>query len=118
MLIASFAESCLWKTQAPMLTAADLNRSEREPALMTHANLLAAGAAGVVPSWDERGTSARACPELAEAFKDRARFWIALAREPDRRRPSVPCPLEPQEASGMATLSHVLRRATRPLGDI
>src|SRR4051794_2840442 len=40
----------------PSRTAADPNRFEREPALLTRANLLAAGAAGVVSSWDGRGT--------------------------------------------------------------
>jgi len=30
----------------------------------------------------------RACPELAEAFKDRARFWIGLARR--ARAPPLP----------------------------
>ena len=32
--------------------------------------------------------AARACPELAETFKDRARFWIALARR--ARAPPLP----------------------------
>src|SRR4051812_21551770 len=43
-------------TAVHMRTAADPNRFEREPALLTRANPLASGAAGIVASWDDRGT--------------------------------------------------------------
>ena len=32
--------------------------------------------------------AARSCPDLADAFKDRARFWLALARK--ARSPPLP----------------------------
>src|SRR4051812_38300131 len=70
---------------SPSRTLSDPNRFEREPALLTRANLLAAGAAGVVPSWDDRGTFVCDAVGVALAFIPRRlrRDGVRLYRATD-----------------------------------
>src|SRR4051812_38213524 len=71
--------------QPMMRTAAAPNRFERDPALITRANLLAGGAAGVVPSWDERGNFVCNAAGVALAFIPRHLrrdgVWLVRAAE-------------------------------------